>query len=247
MASFGKLVRRQLAKPQKLEKNMKKVLLVVCSLLLVLGLSACGGSSGNGNSFLRVVHGSPDAPNVDVIVDGQVVLSNVPYNTVSAYLLLEPATIKVQVNAAGTDTTVIDADLTLNGGDSLTVIASNLVASISPLVLVDDRSRPQLGNAKVRAVHNAVSAPNVDIYVTEPGADITALEPTLSDIPYTAASDYLQVPAGAYQVQITPTGDKTVVIDSGEISLADGDIFTLIAQDAAGGGAPFGLLIAQDN
>ena len=48
------------------------------------------------------------------------------------------------------------------------------------------------------------------------------------------------------QVRVTPTGTKTVVIDSGTLTLASGQVRTAIAVDAAGGGAPFGLLLLED-
>ena len=84
------------------------------------------------------------------------------------------------MNAAGTTTTVIDADLTLSGRTDYTVIASGLVAAIEPIVLEDDNSAPAAGNVKVRAIHGAPSAPAVDIYVTAPGADLETETPALA-------------------------------------------------------------------
>jgi hypothetical protein len=45
---------------------------------------------------------------------------------------------------------------------------------------------------------------------------------------------------------VTPTGSKTVAIDSGALTLASGQVRTAIAVDAAGGGVPFDLLLLQD-
>ena len=121
-----------------------------------------------------------------------------------------------------------------------------VVADIAPIVLEDDRTAPSTGNIKVRAVHGAPGAPAVDIYVTAPGADIATATPALTNVPFGAASDYLEVPAGSYQVRVTPAGSKTVVIDSGALSLAAGQVRTAIAVDSPGGGAPFDLLVLED-
>jgi hypothetical protein len=131
-------------------------------------------------------------------------------------------------------------------GIDYTVIAGGLVSDIAPIVVEDDRSAPSSGNVKVRAVHGAPSAPAVDIYVTAPGADLAAATPVLTGVSFGAASDYLSVPAGDYQVRITPAGSKTVVIDSGSLTLAAGQVRTAIAVDSPGGGAPFDLLVLAD-
>jgi hypothetical protein len=225
--------------------------------LLTLGLAATvfaagcsdddnGGTGPTTQAGVRVVHASPDAPNVDVLVDDAQVLSAVPYLGSSSYLEVPSGTRNVKVNAAGTSTTVINADLPLTAGTDYTVIAGGLVSSIEPLVLTDDRTAPPAGNVKVRAVHGAPSAPAVDIYVTAPGADLQAATPALSNVPFGAASDYLTVPAGDYQVRVTPAGSKTVVIDSGLLTLAAGQVRTAIAVDNPGGGAPFDFLFLDD-
>lgn len=199
-----------------------------------------------GEARVRVVHASPDAPSVDVLVDNAQVLAGVPYLAASDYLAVSAGNRNLKVNAAGTATTVIDANVGLTNGVDYTVIASDLVASIAPIVLQDDNSAPAAGNVKVRAIHGAPSAPAVDIYVTAPGADLANETPTLANVAFGDVADYIEAPAGSYQVRVTPVGDKTVVIDSGTLALASGQVRTAIAVDVAGGGAPFDLLLLPD-
>jgi len=221
-------------------------------LLAATALSAaCSDDDDNtgpeGEARVRVVHASPDAPSVDVLLDDAEVLSDVPYLASSAYLATSAGDHNLKVNAAGTASTAIDADVTLADGTDYTVIASDLVAAITPIVLADDNTAPAAGNARVRAIHGAPSAPAVDIYVTAPGVDLGAATPVLTGVAFGDVADYLEVPAGEYQVRVAPAGTKTVAIDSGALTLESGQVRTAIAVDAPGGGAPFDLLVLADS
>ncbi len=199
-----------------------------------------------GEARVRVVHASPDAPAVDVLVDDVEVLSDVPFRAASDYLDVAAGTRNLKVNAAGTGTSVIDADVALVDRAGYTVIASGLVADIAPIVLEDDASTPAPGTVRIRAVHGAPSAPAVDVYVTAPGADLASATPVLTNVAFGNAADYVDTPAGEYQVRVTPAGTRTVVIDSGALTLTGGQVRTAIAVDAVGGGAPFDLLLLAD-
>jgi hypothetical protein len=222
------------------------------TLLLAAGVlsAACSDDGDNtgpeGGARVRVVHASPDAPGVDVLVDDAKVLGDVPYLAASDYLDAPAGSLNLKVNAAGTATTVIDADLDLVDGTDYTVIAAGPVQAIEPIVLQDDNSAPASGKARVRAIHGAPSAPSVDIYVTAPGTDLGTIAPALAAVNFGDVADYIEVPAGDYQVRVALAGTKTVVIDSGTLTLSSGQVRTAIAVDAAGGGAPFDLLVLQD-
>ena len=226
--------------------KLKLLTLLLAATALTAACDDDDNTGPEGEARVRVVHASPDAPSVDVLLDDAEVLSDVPYLAASDYLAASAGDHNLKVNAAGTATTVIDADVTLADGTDYTVIASDLVAQITPIVLEDDNTAPAAGNARVRAIHGAPSAPAVDIYVTAPGADLEAATPVLTGVSFGDVADYLEVPAGDYQVRVTPAGTKTVAIDSGALTLESGQVRTAIAVDALGGGAPFDLLVLAD-
>jgi hypothetical protein len=222
----------------------------VARLLALALLSAFAlfnaGCGDDHRAQLRVVHASPDAPNVDVLVDGKIVLTDVPYETASKYLTVAAGSRKIEVRATGGSTDVINATVPLATNKPYTVLAVNFLADIAPLVLTDDNTPPASGQIKLRLVHASPSAGPVDIYVEAPGTDINTVSPTLTNVPFQAASSYLAVPAGSYEVYITPTGSKTVAIDSGSITLAAGAIRTAVALDAPGGGTPLTAIVLDD-
>ena len=227
--------------------KLKLLTLLLAATALTAACSDDDNTGPEGEARVRVVHASPDAPSVDVLLDDAEVLSDVPYLASSAYLATSAGDHNLKVNAAGTASTAIDADVTLADGTDYTVIASDLVAAITPIVLADDNTAPAAGNARVRAIHGAPSAPAVDIYVTAPGVDLGAATPVLTGVAFGDVADYLEVPAGEYQVRVAPAGTKTVAIDSGALTLESGQVRTAIAVDAPGGGAPFDLLVLADS
>ena len=97
-----------------------------------LALVAPAFAQGAGQAQVRVAHLAPDAPNVDVYVNGDPVLTDVAYTTVSGYLSLPAGTQQVTVYATGDTTSpVIDTPVELAAGGAYTVAAVGLVADDS--------------------------------------------------------------------------------------------------------------------
>jgi hypothetical protein len=193
---------------------------------------------------VRVVHASPDAPDVDVLVNDNVELAGVPYKGVSAYLTVnsedDP---NFKVNVTGTSNTVINATPDLQEDSQYTLLAVDEVANIGPLLITDDTSAPASGFLKVRVLHASPTAPVVDVYVTGPGDDISMMAPTLTAVDFKDYSDYLEIPADDYQIRVTGTGSKTPVYDSGTVPLGAGVTYTIAAVTTTTGLSPISLLV----
>lgn len=211
---------------------------------------------------LRVFHASPDTPTaentaVDVVVNDnfdQPLVPGLEFSQVAGFVSVAPATYNVKVTPAGNPGVIpIDADLTLDAGEAYDVLAVGTLATLEPLVLNDD---PRSVNtyAKVRIVHAAPAeaAASVDIYVTAPGTDINDVEPTLSAVSFKANTGYIPLPANAetptsYVVTVTPAGTKDAAIGPAEFAFFAGDVVTVVAIDALGGGTPLGVIVTSDS
>jgi hypothetical protein len=248
--SIQRVIVRFLCRALMLDKgiSMKKIALLLISLAAVTGLlSGCGGGGVAKTSQFRVVHASPDAPSVDVLASGETLLRNVPYAAISGYQTVAAGTTRVQVNGTGTTASAINAQVYLDPAQKRTIVAVGRLASIEPLVLVDDASAPSAGQIKLRLVHASPAAGNVDLYITAPATDITTVTPNFSNVAFKANTGYVQVPAGSYRVRITPAGSKTVAIDTGTVVLNSGDIRTGIAVGDPGVSRPLTALLLSDN
>jgi len=112
-------------------------------------------------------------------------------------------------------------------------------------VLADD-PRSIATEARVRIVHGSPGAGLVDIYVNAPGTDITTVAPAFEDVPFKAETGYVSLAGGTYDVSVTPANDPSTVAIFATLPVSEGDVFTVIARDAPGGGAPFGLIVIDE-
>ena len=175
-------------------------------------------------AMLRVAHLSPDAPNVDVSVDGSVVLEDVPFGAVSGYLEVPVGTRTVTIAAAGDPSTVaFEGDLDVTEG-AFTVAAVGELAeeTFEPFVLSDDNTVPDDDTAKVRVVHASPDAPAVDV---------TAGGNALFDGVSYQGSGYVEVPANTYTINVrgdteSNDGDAVATFDA---ELVGGTVYTIFA------------------
>ncbi len=224
---------------------IRRVLVLGLALLMALALATPALAQGSGEAQVRVAHLAPDAPNVDVYVNGEPVLTDVPYTTVSDYLSLPAGTQQVTVYATGdTASPVIDAPVDIAAGGAYTVAAVGLVAdgSLTAKVYEDDLRSPASGNAKVRVVHASPDAGPVDV-VPRGGQAL------VSGLTFPEASPYAEVPAGTYTLDVNAAGTSKTALTVPDATLASGGVYSafavgtvfadslnvLLVQDAAAG------------
>lgn len=175
---------------------------------------------------VRVLHLSPDAPNVDVLFGGSEdskneILSDVPFLGVSPYLPVNTGNYFIDVVPAAGGDAVIDVNgIAIDGNTDYSIAAVNNVASIEPLVLVDDNTiDPTM--ARLRVVHASPDAGPVDI-------SVDGLGTVLSGFDFKEASAYLSVPGGQYTVRISPVGSDAEVVVAG-LALDEGTVYSAFA------------------
>jgi hypothetical protein len=185
------------------------------------------GIGQEGDACVNVVHASPDAPAVDIYVDGAEALSGLEFGAASDWVALPAGEHQIQVTAADAalDTAVIDADVTLEEGAAYEIAATGLLAEIEPQIYPVDLST--LGSddesmARIRVVHASPDAPAVDVAVA--GGDVL-----IENLPFTEASDYLDVPADSYDLEVRPTGTTDVALDLPGVALEAGTVYSVYA------------------
>ena len=198
------------------------------------------GAPAAGKAWVRVLHGSPDAPSVDVYVGADLAtaaivpdLSGLTFGEISKYVEVPAGTYGVKVCATGAPTVcpIEVAALALAADTKYTVAASQPLASLkTPDVFVDDTPAPD-GKAQVRVVHLSADTPAVDV-LTQAGDSIG-----IDGLTYpNRAPDpgYASFPAGSYDLKVcasapvAPTG-TLCPIDPGAKALEAGQAYSVFA------------------
>jgi len=200
---------------------------------------------------IRALHASPDAPPVNIWVNGAAALTNVDYAQGSGFVpVVENNNVQVEAIIPGGNAIVIDVDVQLDYSTETTIIAvDNVAGPVHPLAITNPSdSLMTPGYFRAQVVHASPSAPPVDIYVTTLGADLNSASPVNgvgTPLAFEDFTDQLEVPAGDYQIRITLAGDPdTVVFDSGEIPLAGGaDLMIVAVENNGPGDMPVQLVV----
>jgi hypothetical protein len=252
-------------------KRFKKlnVMAVILSALLIFGL-ACSDDDDNpmmpapdmgSGSELRVIHGSPDAPAVDIYAEGVAgaLITNLAYGETSVYLPLDAGTYNIQIRAAGSLPTSTPAfetgDIVVPDGAKITALAAGLLTSIDDedkfrvILLPENFTAPGAGNAAVRIIHAGADAPTVALDV---GNDATVDVPNFERFGDTGVAG-VALPSGT-ELQIAvwagnplervtvfttpqlPEGAELFVVATGLLSELprDDDGFSLLAVSPTG-------------
>lgn len=193
--------------------------------------AADAGPSGS-EGWLRLAHLSPDTPQVDVYLSSfagsgaPVVLKSVGYGDVSGYRAVPAGTYTATMRPAGAASdspAVISATARIGGGKAYTVAAVGLRADISGRVLQDDLTPPAQGQGRVRVISAATRAASVDVQAVG--------GPKVADgLGFGKAGDYSEVPAGRWNVTVTPV-DGTAGALTTSVDVPAGRVASLLVLD----------------
>jgi len=215
-------------------RTVLKTLGFAGSAALVGGAATGSVVADDEQAYVRAAHASPDAPAVDVFVDGNAVLEEVEFGTISGYLELPPGeyTFEVAPAGQGREAAVLQATTSVAAGTFYTVAAIGTLDSIDAAVLVDAPTR-------LRAVHFAPDAPPVDVAVVDGPVLFEGLE-------FGNASDYVTVSPGAYDlvVRVSESGEDVATFEG--VPLEPGTTYSAFALGTVGGDQPFTLELTAD-
>jgi hypothetical protein len=194
--------------------------------------AADAAAASAGDAQVRITHASPDAPAVDIWVNGQPAVTNLAFGEDTGLIALPAGSYDVAVTPAGSTDPVADAviaaTLPLEAGTAIDVIAVGYLAEISAQVYPIDLSPVTEGNARLQVLHASPDAPAVDI-LANGGALVEGLA-------FPDSSGYLEVPAGSYDVEVAVSGTSDIALDLPSVAFEAGQVYNVVAIGEVAGG-----------
>ncbi len=208
------------------------------SIILVAG--ALAGSLISANALaqarVRIAHLAPFAPTVEgtsvtIAVNGNTLASNVTYLAKIDYQTLPAGTYTITVTPTGATSAAITQQVTIANGRDYTVAAvgNGTLQPLSLLALEDDNTAATAGNLKLRVVHAAPFAAKIEDTAVSVRTDAGAVVAGLSNVPFNAASQVLQIPAANYNLKVASPDGEINLIDLVPLDLAAGANLTVFA------------------
>ncbi|XOV88648.1 MAG: DUF4397 domain-containing protein [Pseudomonadota bacterium] len=201
-------------------------------------------------SALRIANMRADLGPLSVFANGELFAENLPFGAISDYLPIAVGLNTFTVEPFGEvgNTLADPVEITFGTGDYHTLTITGVGDTTSQQAIIDEVRRVP---ARLQLIAtNAISGTSVfDMYVVESGVSIENRFPqltSLAPIPSADSSRTLTLVAGSYDLYLTQSGTRTVVIGPTRIDLADNAVYTIYVTDKAGGGEPVELLFADD-
>ncbi len=199
----------------------RALLAILCLASLTLIGCSKGNNSDQGNAQMRVVNAFSQANALDVTVNAKPVVSGLPFQSSTQYTSTDSGSQIVMVGVTGASTALVNTTLNIGSNTNYSYVLYGPQTAFGALLLNDAFNNPGDGFFAMRFINAAPGPAALDLYLTAPGADLSATAPAVSNITYGSSSLFLPIAIGnLFQIRITPTGTKDVIYDSASQTFA---------------------------
>ncbi len=175
------------------------------------------------DATIRVVHASPGAPDIDVLIDGQPLVEGIPYGTASDYVAVSSDEVQLQVVPSGqtADAAIIDEEFDADSGSAYILVVRGLLNDLESEIYDVDLDAIEGGQARVRLIHASPDAESVDVVVT--GGDNL-----FAGVDFGDASAYENIDPGTLSLDIKGDEDRTLATVP-DLTIEAGKVYDIVA------------------
>ena len=207
---------------------------LIAALVAALSFAPRGAGAAE-SGRIRVMHASPDAPAVDIFVDGAKAVTALAFPNNTPYVSLPAGghNVKVFVSPSnGSGSPALEANLEVAAGKDYTVLAVGELGkgTLGLYVLEDNNATPAGNNAHIRLIHAAADAPPVNVAVAGTNTNV------FTGVAYRNFGPYTPVPAGTYSLNVNVNASGATVLTIPGLKLEARTVYTAVAVGLAGNG-----------
>ncbi|MDM5229531.1 DUF4397 domain-containing protein [Cytobacillus sp. NJ13] len=171
---------------------------------------------------VRIFHGSPDAGQIDIYVNGTRILKDFHYKEASGYASLPAGKHQIDIYRAGNMvSTLLSRKIIAAAGKAYTIAAAGIALKLK-LVILEDHPEVPAGETKVRFAHLSADAPAFDIAVKN--RDVV-----FSNIAFRQASKYLALTPMAVDLEARIAGTPNTALSIPRMQFKADQAYTLLA------------------
>lgn len=181
-----------------------------------------------GEAMLRVGHFSPDAPAVDIYVDGEVVAEAYEFREVTAFMPVGAGSHSIALAPAGgsVDDAVLTVDAVIEADTNVTIAAIGNLDNISSTTFTEDFNAIPEGQARITLLHTIEGESGVDLY----GSGILLIQNLQYPGGERDGAFTRDIPAGRYNFDVTVAENASAVIrEANGVEVSSGDTLLLVA------------------
>lgn len=192
------------------------------------------------NSYIRILHASPDASAVDVYANDKLIAKNLSYRDFTSYLNVPSGNTNIRIFIAGRKLNpLINTNIFIPSKSIFTIAASGLSSKIELLAIPEPVNAVQSGKVLIRFAHISPNAPNVDVVLNNGNK-------LFSSVAYKSYTDYSSIKGGIYTFFIKDANTSRVILTVPNINLKSGNIHTIYAVGLVPGKPSLQVLIPLD-
>ena len=174
-------------------------------------------------AFVSIYNASPDAPPLDIVVDGQQINAG-PFDFAeySGYQRFFTGARNFQFSPFDANNVVIDSTVTFEDQKVYSVFVVDEFEKTELLVLNDSSPAPAAGKAKIRFIN--LSPDGDEAAIREDGQ----ADNIIGGLLFKQASDFIEVDAKSYDFQITAGGAGDIILQVPDTNLQSGVYYTVV-------------------
>ena len=176
-------------------------------------------------SYVSLYNVSPDAPDLNIQVDGRPLGYNrFAYGDHTSYLQFYTGNRHFRIGPYGADNVVIDTTIQLVDNKAYSIFIVDEYNKASVLVLRDSASTPAVGKAKIRLVNVSPDAGSVQLKVKDATGQL------IGSKLFKQASDFIEVDAKSYNFEVTSEGNNGIHLQVPDVNLMQGGLYSILVR-----------------
>jgi len=204
-----------------------------------MNIMRTSSQSLQGEAKIRLLHATPDSPDVDVYINGHKVIRDLSFKEASQNLPLKAGKFHIDIYPAGNMLdSVLNKTITVEAGRSYTLATIDNIKKMRMLVFLNDAEVP-VNESKVRFIHLSPDTPQLDIAVK----DRDVIFPKVA---YKLATEYLGLTPMTVDLEARAAGSREILLPMSKSQFKANESYTVVLLGLAGGNPDFDVITLKD-